>query len=297
MRWENERRSQNIEDRRGDSRGSRGRAMGAGIPIPLKGKAGIVVLLVVLAGGYFGLDLTPLLEGQMPVGQTIERSTATGQSYTPTREEQEMADFTAVALAKTEDLWRAQFRAQGMQYREPTLVIYNGSTGTACGYGQAAMGPFYCPADEKVYLDLSFYNDMKRNLGGGGDFAQGYVIAHEIGHHVQNLLGISTKVRELQSKAKSKAEANRLSVQLELQADCLAGIWGRSVQHQNLLEAGDVEKAMRTAAAIGDDRLQKEARGVVVPDSFTHGTSQQRQQWFMRGFNSGDLNACNTFAQ
>lgn len=290
MRWENERRSQNIEDRRGKSSG---RASGGGMPLPLKGKAGIALFVVVLAAGYFGFDLTPLLNGQMALtGQTTD-----GQPYTPTAEEQEMADFTAVALAKTEDLWRTQFSAQGMQYREPTLVIYNGSTGTACGYGQAAMGPFYCPADEKVYLDLSFYNDMKRNLGGGGDFAQGYVIAHEIGHHVQNLLGISTKVRELQSRAKSKAEANRLSVQLELQADCFAGIWGRSVQHQNLLEAGDVEKAMRTAAAIGDDRLQKESRGVVVPDSFTHGTSQQRQQWFIRGFNSGDLNACNTFAQ
>lgn len=156
------------------------------------------------------------------------------------------------------------------------------------------MGPFYCPADEKVYLDLSFYNDMKRSLGGGGDFAQGYVVAHEVGHHVQNLLGISTAVRQEQARV-SKVEANRLSVKMELQADCFAGIWGRSVQEQNLLEVGDVEKAMKMAAAIGDDRLQKQANGVVVPDSFTHGTSKERQEWFMRGFKSGDINACNTF--
>lgn len=246
-----------------------------------------------IAAGYFGFDLTPLLQGEIPVLEqsSHQRSQA---SYQASPEEQRMADFTAVALAKTEDLWRARFKEQGMRYREPTLVIYSGRTSTACGYGQAAMGPFYCPADEKVYLDLSFYNDMKRSLGGGGDFAQGYVVAHEVGHHVQNLLGISTAVRQEQTRV-SKVEANRLSVKMELQADCFAGIWGRSVQEQNLLEVGDVEKAMKTAAAIGDDRLQKQANGVVVPDSFTHGTSKERQEWFMRGFNSGDIKACNTF--
>ncbi|PWD86761.1 neutral zinc metallopeptidase [Ignatzschineria cameli] len=293
MRWENERRSQNIEDRRGEKRG-RSVARG-GMGLPLKGKSGLAVLAVVIAAGYFGFDLTPLLQGEMPGIEQSHSNSSTERVPQASPAEQRMADFTAVALAKTEDLWKARFKEQGMRYREPTLVIYSGSTRTACGYGQAAMGPFYCPADEKVYLDLSFYNDMQRSLGGGGDFAQGYVVAHEVGHHVQNLLGISTAVRQEQARV-SKVEANRLSVKMELQADCFAGIWGRSVQDQNLLEVGDVEKAMRTAAAIGDDRLQKQANGVVVPDSFTHGTSKERQAWFMRGFNSGDINACNTFS-
>lgn len=293
MRWENERRSQNVEDRRGQRTGMRGGQRGAGFPIPLKGKAGLAVLVVVLAAGYFGFDLTPILNGQLPLGAS---QSAEQTQYVATAEEREMAEFTAVALAKTEDLWIQRFRENGMQYREPTLVIYSGTTNTACGYGQAAMGPFYCPADEQVYLDLSFYQDMKRNLGGGGDFAQGYVIAHEIGHHVQHLLGITTKMREMQSRV-SKVEANKLSVKLELQADCFAGIWGRSIQDQNLLDVHDIGEAMNTAAAIGDDRLQKQARGTVVPDSFTHGTSKQRQEWFMRGFNTGSVQACDTFAE
>ena len=293
MRWENERRSNNIEDRRGQGQQTRNRGQrGAGLPIPLKGKGGLAILVLVLAAGYFGFDLTPILNGEMPLGaqKTEER-----REYVASPAEREMADFTSVALAKTEELWIARFKENGLKYREPTLVIYNGATSTACGYGQSAMGPFYCPADEKVYLDLSFYQDMKKNLGGGGDFAQGYVIAHEVGHHVQHLLGISTKMREAQAGA-SKKEANKLSVKLELQADCFAGIWGRSIQDQNLLDINDLEEAMNTAAAIGDDRLQKQSQGVVVPDSFTHGSSKERQKWFMRGFNTGSINACNTFA-
>lgn len=297
MRWENERRSQNVEDRRGQTGQARGGRRSAGIPIPLKGKAGLAVLVMVLAAGYFGFDLTPILNGQLPLGESQSSSQSSAQTqYIASPEEKEMAEFTAVALAKTEDLWTARFRENNMRYREPTLVIYNGTTGTACGYGQAAMGPFYCPADEKVYIDLSFYQDMKRNLGGGGDFAQGYVIAHEVGHHVQHLLGITTKMREMQSRV-NKVEANKLSVKLELQADCFAGIWGRTIQDQNLLEAHDIREAMNTAAAIGDDRLQKQAQGTVVPDSFTHGTSKQRQEWFMRGFNTGSIKACDTFAE
>ncbi len=292
MRWRNERRSQNVEDRRGQRSGMRGGQRSAGLPIPLKGKAGLAILVVVLAAGYFGFDLTPILNGQLPLGDTQSSQQA---QYVATPEEQEMAEFTSVALAKTEDLWIQRFRENGMQYREPTLVIYSGTTNTACGYGQAAMGPFYCPADEQVYLDLSFYQDMKRNLGGGGDFAQGYVIAHEVGHHVQHLLGITNKMREMQSRV-NKTEANRLSVKLELQADCFAGIWGRSIQDQNLLDVNDIGEAMNTAAAIGDDRLQKQSRGTVVPDSFTHGTSKQRQEWFMRGFNTGSIQACDTFS-
>lgn len=292
MRWENERRSQNVEDRRGQRSGMRGGQRNAGFPIPLKGKAGLAILVVVLAAGYFGFDLTSILNGQLPLG---DAQSSQQTQYVATPEEQEMAEFTSVALAKTEDLWIQRFRENGMQYREPTLVIYSGTTNTACGYGQAAMGPFYCPADEQVYLDLSFYQDMKRNLGGGGDFAQGYVIAHEVGHHVQHLLGITNKMREMQSRV-NKTEANKLSVKLELQADCFAGIWGRSIQDQNLLDVNDIGEAMSTAAAIGDDRLQKQSRGTVVPDSFTHGTSKQRQEWFMRGFNTGSIQACDTFS-
>lgn len=294
MRWENERRSQNVEDRRGQrnqpNRRSGGRS--AGIPMQLKGKSGLAILVIIIAAGYFGFDLTPILTGELPLGQTQTPQTA---PYQETREEAEMAAFTSVALAKTEDLWISRFEENQMRYREPTLVIYNGVTNTACGYGESAMGPFYCPADEKVYLDLSFYQDMKQNLGGGGDFAQGYVIAHEVGHHVQNLLGISTKVRQEQARM-SKVQANKLSVKLELQADCFAGIWGKSIEDQNLLEKNDIAEAMNTAAAIGDDRLQKQSRGVVVPDSFTHGTSKERQDWFMRGFNSGSIAACDTFS-
>lgn len=293
MRWKNERRSDNVEDRRGQGSSRGGMRGGRGnMPIPLKGKGGIAIIVIVLAAGYFGIDLTPILNGQMPIGNQTEMT----QTRTVSPIEAEMADFTAVALAKTEDLWNTRFQENGMRYREPTLVIYSGATNTACGYGQAAMGPFYCPADEQVYLDLSFYEDMKNSLGGGGDFAQGYVIAHEVGHHVQHLLGITTKVREQQARM-SKIEANKLSVNMELQADCFAGIWGRTIQDQNLLDVNDIEEAMNTAAAIGDDRLQKQSRGVVVPDSFTHGTSKERQKWFMRGFNSGSMNACNTFAE
>ena len=293
MRWKNERRSDNVEDRRGQGSSRGGMRGGRGnMPIPLKGKGGIAIIVIVLAAGYFGIDLTPILNGQMPIGNQTEMT----QTRAVSPIEAEMADFTAVALAKTEDLWNTRFQENGMRYREPTLVIYSGATNTACGYGQAAMGPFYCPADEQVYLDLSFYEDMKNSLGGGGDFAQGYVIAHEVGHHVQHLLGITTKVREQQARM-SKIEANKLSVNMELQADCFAGIWGRTIQDQNLLDVNDIEEAMNTAAAIGDDRLQKQSRGVVVPDSFTHGTSKERQKWFMRGFNSGSMNACNTFAE
>ncbi|WP_018121841.1 KPN_02809 family neutral zinc metallopeptidase [Wohlfahrtiimonas chitiniclastica] len=283
MRWENERRSENVEDRRR----SGGQNSLGGLPIPMNGKAGVVLFIVVMIAGYYGVDLSPLLEGQMPT-QT------NAQSANISPEEERMANFTSTSLGMTEDLWQREFKKLGKTYQEPTLVIYSGQTSTACGYGQAAMGPFYCPADYKVYIDLSFYDDMRKSLGGGGDFAQGYVVAHEVGHHVQNLLGINQQVRQLQQRA-SKKEANQLSVKMELQADCFAGIWGKYVQERGLLEMGDLDKAMKTAEAIGDDRLQKQSGGAVVPDSFTHGTSAQRQAWFERGFKTGDLNACNTF--
>lgn len=288
MRWRNRESSVNIEDRRGQ--GSHGRS-GLGLP-PVRGKGGLALVILVLVAGYYGIDLTPLLTGEV----MEEPRSASVQAYQPSSEEQELSQFIAVALKTTEDAWGEIFRKAGRVYEEPTLVLYKGSTSTACGYGQSAMGPFYCPGDRRIYLDLAFYEDMKQRYGGGGDFALGYVLAHEVGHHVQNLLGISGKVQQLQSQA-SAADANRLSVRLELQADCFAGVWGSRMKRDGVLEAGDLEKALRTATAIGDDRLQKESGGRVVPDSFTHGTSAQRYSWFKRGYEGGDPAACNTFKQ
>lgn len=284
MRWQNREGSTNVEDRRGSRSGGGLRG------IPVRGKGGALLLLVVIVAGFYGIDLTPLLTG----GDMSSVSVPAGAPATPSAQEQELARFTAVALKTTEDTWERVFRKAGKSYPPPTLVLYSGVTETACGYGQAAMGPFYCPADGKVYIDLAFYQDMESRLGGGGDFALGYVLAHEVGHHVQNLLGIAGEVRQRQN-GMSRAEANRLSVMQELQADCFAGVWGHSMELEGILENGDLEEALRTAAAIGDDRLQKQSTGRVVPDSFTHGTSRQRYTWFKRGFDSGDPNQCNTF--
>ncbi|MDL2260049.1 neutral zinc metallopeptidase [Deltaproteobacteria bacterium OttesenSCG-928-K17] len=287
MRWQGREKSVNIEDRRG--RGGFRRPSGGR---PLKGPGGLVVLLIVLAAGYYGIDLSPLLDVESGSGQ----SSGFEQPYQPSAQEQMMADFSAVALKMTEEAWANIFRSAGQQYQPPKMVLYTGQTSTTCGYGQAAMGPFYCPGDRTVYLDLSFFQDMRSKYGGGGDFAQGYVIAHEVGHHVQNILGIEAEVRKSQRNS-SRAEANRLSVKMELQADCFAGVWGRHVQQEGLLDPGDVEQALKTAEAIGDDRLQRESGGRVVPDSFTHGTSAQRHMWFKRGFDSGSPEVCDTFSQ
>jgi hypothetical protein len=206
-----------------------------------------------------------------------------------------MARFVSKVLADTEDTWRTIFRQAGRQYQDPKLVLFTGATPTACGTGQTAMGPFYCPADQKVYIDLAFYQDLKVRFKAPGDFAQAYVIAHEVGHHVQHLLGISDKVQAARSRA-SQTQANALSVRLELQADCLAGIWAHHADRmRNILEAGDIEEALTAASAIGDDRLQQQTRGYAVPDSFTHGTSADRVRWFRRGIESGTLKQCNTF--
>jgi predicted metalloprotease len=210
-------------------------------------------------------------------------------------EQDQLADFTSVVLADTEDTWGEIFRQAGETYKEPQLVLFSGSVQSACGYAQAAMGPFYCPRDQKVYIDLSFYRDMKNRLGAPGDFAQAYVIAHEIGHHVQNLMGISGQVQSLQQRS-SEVQANQLSVRLELQADCFAGIWANQAERsRQILEQGDIEEALNAATAIGDDRLQRQAKGYVVPESFTHGTSAQRVRWFKRGIQTGDMNQCDTF--
>ena len=284
MRWQGRRESDNVEDRRGQSGSPMGG--GGGFRLP-SGKGGIVLLIIVLVAGYYGVDLTGMLTGE-PVSQ----QQTTQRTISP--QDEEAAKFTKVILADTEDTWGAIFKDMGRQYPQPKLVMYRGATRTACGTGQSVMGPFYCPADSTVYIDLSFYDEMRNKLGAGGDFAQGYVIAHEVGHHVQKLLGIASKVRQLQQNA-SQAEANRLSVKMELQADCFAGVWGYNMQKQDYMETGDLQEALNAAEAIGDDRLQQQSQGRVVPDSFTHGTSQQRYTWFKRGFDSGDPAQCNTF--
>ncbi|HEY0207476.1 neutral zinc metallopeptidase [Acerihabitans sp.] len=280
MRWQGRRESDNVEDRRNSSSG------GGGLRIPLRGKTGVVVLIVVVAAGYYGIDLTPLLTGGQPAQQSSPQRTGP---------DDEAVKFTSVILATTEDTWKEIFQRTGNTYAPPRLVMYRGAMRTGCGTGQSVMGPFYCPADSTVYIDLSFYDEMKTKLGAGGDFAQGYVIAHEVGHHVQQLLGTGQKVRQMQQGA-SQQQVNRLSVKMELQADCYAGVWGNAMQKQQVLETGDLQEALDAATAIGDDRLQQRGQGRVVPDSFTHGTSQQRYTWFKRGFDTGDMNQCDTFA-
>ncbi len=287
MRWENIPGSDNVEDRRGQRTG-RG---GGGGGLAIGGAGGILLVVVVMVAGFYGIDLSGLLGGGMVDGPTTTQSAP----YTPSPNEENMARFTSAALKTTEDTWGSIFQQMGRQYRPPRLVLYSGVTQTSCGYGQAAMGPFYCPDDQTVYIDLSFYQDMKNRMGGGGDFAQGYVLAHEVGHHIQHLFGVDQQVRNLQARA-DKRESNQLSVMLELQADCYAGVWGQAMEREGILDPGDLEQALNTAEAIGDDRLQRQSQGRVVPDSFTHGTSQQRYYWFKRGFDSGDPGQCNTFA-
>ncbi|PXY94389.1 KPN_02809 family neutral zinc metallopeptidase [Frischella perrara] len=279
MRWQNKRESTNIEDRRSQTSSQLGN-------IPLRGKSGLIVFIIILVAGYYGVDLTGLLNST-----TV---TPTDQSVSYSQEDEDATRFTSVILASTEDYWSQEFHRLGKSYTPAKLVLYRGSTRTGCGVGQSIMGPFYCSADRTLYLDLSFYQEMKQRLGGGGEFAQGYVIAHEVAHHVQNLLGTFDYVANLR-QGNSSAGKNQLSVKLELQADCYAGMWGHAMQQENILEVGDIDTALKTAQAIGDDRLQKQQQGYVVPDSFTHGTSQQRYNWFKRGFDSGNIKNCDTF--
>lgn len=292
MRWQGRRQSDNIEDRRGSgSRMPGGSSGGPRIPLP-RGKAGLVVIVIVVVAGFYGIDLTGFISGDpMGGGQTSVQQRPVQNNA----QEQKQAEFTGVMLAETEAVWAQKFSQMNRQYREPKLVLYRGATSTGCGAGQAVMGPFYCPVDQKVYIDLSFYDDMHTKLAAGGDFAQGYVVAHEVGHHVQHLLGIDSQVREHQQRSSQK-EANRLSVKMELQADCFAGIWGHEMNNAGILEQGDLQNALDAAQAIGDDRLQKQSQGRVIPDSFTHGTSAQRHEWFKRGFDTGDLAQCDTFS-
>jgi predicted metalloprotease len=269
-----------VEDRRGNR--------GAGLAI-----GGLGTLILALLIGWL-TGTSPLRILQLLNGSASSASSASETGHAPAGRDDEARKFVSVILADTEDTWSGIFAADGRTYERPRLVLFTDETQTGCGYGSAATGPFYCPLDRTVYLDLSFFDELAR-LGGPGDFAQAYVIAHEIGHHVQNLLGIEGKVRSLRERV-PEGEANRLSVLLELQADCLAGVWGNHGAKEGLLEDGDAEEGLRAAAAIGDDRLQRMARGRVAPETWTHGSSQQRVAWLRRGLQSGDLNACQTFS-
>ncbi len=289
MKWENNRESDQVEDRRSSPGGGGRRVGGRGI-----GLGTIAIALV--AGWIFGINPMTIL-GALSGGGDL--ATPSGQVQTVPRSGEkptdEMGRFVASVLGGTEDVWTQLFQQGGAQYQKPTLVLFRGATPTACGTGQSAMGPFYCPSDQKVYIDLAFYDALRQQLGAPGDFAQAYVIAHEVGHHVQNLLGTTDKMDQVRQRS-SEREFNALSVRLELQADCFAGIWAHhNNQSKQILEPGDIEEALSAAAAIGDDALQRKSQGAVVPDSFTHGTSAQRQRWFTTGLQSGQINSCDTF--
>ena len=296
MRWKGRRQSSNVEDRRGQRSGYYTTSSAGGIlrflPMLVRTKSGRIILLVgvvVFFGSrMMGIDLLPMLLGGG--GDAV-----TDRPYEMSAEEKELGEFVSFVLADTEDTWRTIFGELGDVYQDPTLVLFTDGVKSACGMASSAVGPFYCPGDQKLYVDLSFFEDLKKRHGAPGDFAQAYVIAHEVGHHVQTLLGISGKVRQA-GRGKSKAEVNVLFVKQELQADCFAGLWGHAANiDRQLLDPGDLEEALTAATAIGDDRLQKEAGRSVVPDSFTHGTSAQRVKWFRKGFESGDIAECDTF--
>lgn len=307
MKWEGRRQSDNVEDRRGSSgRGSFGSGRGFRIPIGRGGGGGgggrggggigigglifIVIIcfmlginpLTLLSGGDIGMD-----DGQSGY-QTDQRSTRSAAN-------DEMTAFVRTVLAETEDTWNTIFQQNGERYQEPTLVLFSGGVQSACGSASSATGPFYCPGDRKVYLDTEFFNQLSGQFGASGDFAEAYVIAHEVGHHVQNLIGVLPKFNQMR-RSMTATESNRMSVRVELQADCFAGVWGKFTDQKGLLEAGDLEEALNAARQIGDDTLQKRSQGYVVPDSFNHGTSAQRIRWFRKGFTSGDMQTCDTFS-
>ncbi|HUZ92210.1 MAG TPA: neutral zinc metallopeptidase [Methylocella sp.] len=293
MKWQEFGRSDNVEDRRGQSGGIPGGRGGLGI--------GTVIILG-LIGWALGIDPRLLIGGAEMVNKMRPSQTTVTQPGRTGTPSDDMGQFVAAILAANETVWSEVLPEQkGIPYVKPKLVLYSGRTASGCGGAQAAMGPFYCPTDQKVYLDTSFFQDMKRRLGGGGDFAYAYVISHEIGHHVQNLLGILPKVQAAQQRAASQGNestANNLSVRVELMADCLAGVWAANTERKyQFLQPGDIESAVATAQAIGDDRLQQSSRGTIVPDSFTHGSSAQRVQWLSTGLKSGEVDSCNTFAR
>jgi predicted metalloprotease len=280
MRWENGRRSDNIEDRRGLPVGRQGLVGG-----------GIGVIVLALVAMYFGVDPSVVLNQVDNLAPTHEERQQT--SFSP--EDEHLKDFMSAVLADTEDVWGALFKASGQEYVRPKLVLFSGAVQSACGFAEAAMGPFYCPGDQKLYLDMSFFKDLAQRHDAPGDFAQAYVLAHEVGHHVQTLLGVSQRMRAARQNA-DEAVGNALQVRVELQADCFAGVWAyHADKARHVLEPGDTEEALSAAAGVGDDRLQQQARGYVVPESFTHGSSEQRMRWFSRGMQSGDPAQCDTF--
>ena len=297
MRWQGRRESDNVEDRRGMGGGFGGfggGSPGGGLRFPIGRGGGIggigIILVILFVGWLLGINPAEILSGgqsggSFPVGQEQ------GQVGTPSDEE---GRFVSTVLADTEDNWKKIFAAQGRTYREPTLVLFSGQTSSACGFASGASGPFYCPNDEKVYIDLAFYRELRDRFQAPGDFAEAYVIAHEVGHHVQKLLGTLPKIDQARQSS-NESGANRLSVRLELQADCYAGIWARSAEKERILDVGDIDEALRAAAAVGDDNLQRQGQGYVVPETFTHGTSEQRSRWFKNGYNQGKLDACDTF--
>lgn len=277
MKWRGRRASGNVEDRRGSGGGGK-----------LVAGGGIGGLLIVLLVAFLGGDPGAVLDGLGSGG------TQTNEPYVETEQEAELSDFVAVVLADTETVWAEVFEEEGMEYVEPTLVLFDGSVNSACGTAGAAVGPFYCPGDQKLYIDLSFYEELQNQFQAPGDFAMAYVIAHEVGHHVQNLLGVMKEVQPLRNQL-SEEEYNKLQVKLELQADYYAGVWAHHAQGMDLLEEGDLDEALTAASAVGDDTIQKRSRGYVVPESFTHGTSEQRKTWFYKGFKAGNLEAGDTF--
>ena len=324
MRWRGQRESENVEDRRDEGGGGFGFPFpGGGVSFPSGGGGGggggggigIVGLLIILGlMFFFGIDPRVIMQGggqggddtnfpdiRLPQSQPDANSPAPGQQQGPTLQrpqttgEDDLKQFVSVVLADTEDVWRDLLGRYGVTYSDPKLVLFSGGVRSACGRGLSAMGPFYCPMDEKVYIDLDFYQDLKNRFKAPGDFAQAYVIAHEIGHHVQKLLGIADQVEAARQRA-SETQANALQVRMELQADCFAGIWAnRAQESKDIVEPGDIDDALRAASAIGDDRIQKQTQGYVVPDAFTHGSSEQRVRWFKRGYQSGKLEDCDTF--
>ncbi|MCJ1907813.1 KPN_02809 family neutral zinc metallopeptidase [Planococcus ruber] len=277
MKWRGRKASGNVEDRRGSGGGGK-----------LVAGGGIGGLLIVLIVAFLGGDPGAVLDGLGSGG------TQTNEPYVETEQEAELSDFVAVVLADTETVWTQVFEEEGMEYVEPTLVLFDGSVNSACGTAGAAVGPFYCPGDQKLYIDLSFYEELQNQFQAPGDFAMAYVIAHEVGHHVQNLLGVMKEVQPLRNQL-SEEEYNKLQVKLELQADYYAGVWAHHAQGMDLLEEGDLDEALTAASAVGDDTIQKRSRGYVVPESFTHGTSEQRKTWFYKGFKAGNLEAGDTF--
>ncbi|EUB96470.1 protein of unknown function zinc metallopeptidase [Rhizobium sp. CF080] len=299
MEWKGRRQSDNVEDQRGASMG--GSPLGRGgfrIPVGGGGRrggglgiGGIIVILIIC--WITGINPLSLLSGELGMdGSGFEQQQTTG-NRTPANDD--TTAFVRTVLAETEDTWNGIFQANGQQYQEPVLVLFSGQVNSACGFASSATGPFYCPGDHKLYLDTNFFKELEQRFDAAGDFAEAYVIAHEVGHHVQNLLGILPKFNQARQRM-SEADANRMSVRVELQADCFAGVWGKFTQQKGILDTGDLEEALNAAQQIGDDTLQKRSQGYVVPESFNHGTSAQRARWFKRGFDTGDMKSCDTFS-